>query len=380
MTGPISNVTAQFGGDGHFCTAQPAAPEIAPEPCPAPLVIIPVTAQFSGDSHLCSTLAATPAPAPPTACPVGVGVAPALTGAGTLAARVGPYSMTFFEVTGTFYAVADPSISGTINEPIMQTVSGLVTFTPRLPAGFQAFVGDYLVQEAFDAEQTISMIGNPIEGTWQLNFGGDITAVMQFNITPADLQTALEALPSVGVGDIDVIAGINPQSYQVNFLNTLGATYILPLVPTWNNLTDANGYDCEITVAVSATGGPLITADTAISIPPRKARIWSGVLSTIDYVDTPGTQLVANDPILAIPAEFQPLIYDVVYSAVTFNNASQMLANFAFEAPVDNTPVCITDPALHKLNYAKPDSTIFQPQKPNLTVVTNWRHRNTAVA
>jgi hypothetical protein len=281
-------------------------------------------------------------------------------------------SLTFFEVTGSYFAVADPSVSGTINDPIVQAVSGLVTITPRLPVGFQAFVADYLVQAAFDATQTVSMIGNPIQGTWQLNNAGDITGVMQFNITPAALQAELAALPSIGAGNVNVTQGINPQSYNVAFLNTLGNTEILGMVATWNDLSDANGYDCEITVAVTSTGGPQIVADTSVSIPARAARIWSGVLSTIDYIDTPGVMLTANDPVLGITGD---LIYDVTYSSVTFNNESQVLGNVAFTAPVDATPVCITSPDTTLLNWEKPITTLWTPQPPTLAVVTNWRHR-----
>ena len=298
-----------------------------------------------------------------------------------------PSSLMFFEVTGDFFAVADPSVSGAINDPIVQSVSGLVSFTPRLPKGYQALVSDYLVQAAFDGRQTISIIGNAIQGTWQLNFSGELTSVMQFNVSPANLQAALEALPSIAVGDVHVTAGINPQSYNVDFLNTLGNTDILALVPTWNNLSDANGYDCTITVAVTSTGGPQIVADTAISLPHRQARIWSGVLSTIDFVDTPGVMLAANDPMLGLDTDVTwgpDLIYDVAYSAVTFNGESQMLSNVAFVAPTDDTPVCITSPDTDFINWQAPIQTVWTPQQvlpqqPHLTAVTtNWRQRATA--
>ena len=289
-------------------------------------------------------------------------VAPRFSGEGTLSALIGPYTLPFFEVTGTFYAVADPSVSGTINDPIMQPVNALVSFTPRLPIGYHAFVADYLVSAAYNALQVVSMIGNPIQGTWRLTYGSQPTAVMPFNITPAALQVQLEALAGIGAGNVLVVQGINPQSYNVEFRGALGATEILPLVATWSDLIDFNGYDCEITVATTSTGSPQITAPTSISIPPRKARIMAGVLSTIDYVDTPGVQLVSDSPLLALPAPYYPLIYDVAFSAATYNNAPQVLGNYAFVAPIDDTPVCITDPNLEKLTYAKPISYVWNPE------------------
>jgi hypothetical protein len=294
----------------------------------------------------------------------------------TVEPLVTPVSVPFFEVTGSYYAVADPSISGTINDPIMQAINALVTFTPRLPVGYQAFVANYLVTAAYNAEQTISMIGNPVSGNWQLNCGGQLTTVMPYDVSPAALQTALAALSTIGTGNVLVVAGINPQSYNVEFTGALSSSEQLPLVPTWNNLTDANGYDCEITVATTALGSPQVVADTSISIPPRQARIMNGVLSTIDYVDTPGLYLTSDSPVLGLPAAYEPLIYDVAFSAVTFNNSNQVLGNYAFQAPTDTTPVDLTDPTLAILNWGKPITEVWNPVPPATTrAVRDWRQR-----
>jgi hypothetical protein len=306
------------------------------------------------------------------------------TGAHEAAPRTGPNSIQFFEVTGSFYAVADPSVSGTINDPIMQPVNALALFTPRLPVGFQAFVPDYLITAAYNAEQTVSMIGNPVQGTWQLNFNGQLTSVMPYNVSPSALQTALAALSTIGTGNVLVTSGLNPQSYNVEFTGSLGGTELLPLVPTWSDLTDANGYDCTITVATTALGSPQITADTSISVPPRQGRIMSGVLSTIDYTDTPGVMLTSDDPLLSIPAAYEPLIYDVMFSAATFNGANQVLGNFAFQAPTDGTPVDLTGATLPKQNYQRPITDIWYPQPPaalaaqGVAVINDWRGRAAA--
>lgn len=299
--------------------------------------------------------------------------------------RTGPNSLTFFPVSGSFYAVADPSVSGTISDPQIQPVDALVTFTPRLPVGFQAFVDDYLISPAYNAQQTISIIGNAVQGTWQLTSplaSDETTSVLQFNATPSQVQTALTALPSIGAGNLVVTAGINPQSYNIDFTGALGELEILPLIPTWTDLTDANGYQCTITVVTTATGSPQITGPTSISIPPRSARIWSGVLSTIDYVDTAGIQLTAETAILNLPDYLSPLIYDVAFSHVTFNSANQVLGNFAFQASADATPICITDPDTEKLNYQRPISTVWQPIPtdpsivgPGVAVMSDWRRR-----
>jgi hypothetical protein len=347
---------------------------------------------FGSEGTLC-TLPLPASPPSPHACPVavvpGVPPVPNFSGEGTLTAALGPYSIPFFPVSGSFYAVADPSVSGTINDPVLQPVNALVTFTPRLPIGYQAFVADYLITAAYNAEQTITLIGNPVQGTFTVQSplsASDITPAQPYNVTPAALQSALAALPSIGTGNVLVVQGINPQSYDVEFTGALGNTAMLPMVLQWTDLIDANGYDATMTVATTATGSPRVTAPTSISIPARQARIMAGVLSTIDYVDTAGCQLVSNSPILAIPAPYYPLIYDVAFTAATFNDASQVLGNFAFVAPTDATPVCITDPNLEKLAYQKPITYMWDPateeayETPNAAVVASmsgWRARAT---
>jgi hypothetical protein len=353
-------------------------------------VTTPVNAPFTSSGKLC-TQPYQPPPPPGPLCPVavvpGIPPVPNFSGTGTLSATTGPYSIPFFPVSGRFYAVADPSVSGTINDPILQPVNALVSFTPRLPIGYQAFVADYLITAAYNAEQTITMIGNPVQGTFTVQSplsAADITPPQPYNVSPAALQSALAALPSIGTGNVLVVQGVNPQSYNVEFTGSLGSTAMLPMVLQWTDLIDANGYDCTMTVATTATGSPRITAPTSISIPARQARIMAGVLSTIDYVDTPGVQLVSNSAVLAIPTPYYPLIYDVAFSAATFNDASQVLGNFAFVAPTDNTAVCITDPGLEKLAYQKPISYLWSPdieegfETPNVAVVASmsgWRAR-----
>jgi hypothetical protein len=266
----------------------------------------------------------------------------------------GPNTLTFFEVTGNFNAIANPNISGVINSPIIQPVNALVTFTPRLAQGQLMYVEDYLVTEAYNAEQTINLLGNPISGTYILEFGGQFTDPLAFDATPEQVQTALEGLSSIGAGNISVSADIEPLAYDVEFLNDLG-NQGLPVINGNADLLDndeGQGF-CEITVTPTAMGSPQIIADTAIAAATITGRIWSGVLSTIDRTDTPGIQLLANSEILNLGAE--QLIYDVAFTKVTYNEGNQTIAPFAFVASVDDTPVCITNPNLEMQPYVAPN-------------------------
>ena len=96
---------------------------------------------------------------------------------------------------------------------------------------------------------------------------------------------------------------------------------------------------------------------TALGIPPVLARIYAGQLCTINRADTPGIQLLSNSAVIAnqIRAVSPPgLIYDVSFSQVVYADAARTMSNFAFVAPTDTTTVCLTDPALIRLEYLGP--------------------------
>lgn len=106
-------------------------------------------------------------------------------------------------------------------------------------------------------------------------------------------------------------------------------------------------------------GDESLVVDSSVSFPPRTARIWEGRLCTINVEDTPTIYLLAATADLGLDADVLPatdgkLIYDVRFRNVVFNGAPQRLSPFAFEAPSDNTPVVLTDPALSRLPYGGP--------------------------
>lgn len=104
-----------------------------------------------------------------------------------------------------------------------------------------------------------------------------------------------------------------------------------------------------------------VTADIDYSFPARTARIWDGRLCTINQTDTPTIQLLANTPNLnlakLLPQTGGKLIYDIRFRDVRFNNAPQVLANFAIEAPTSATTLSLTDDTLVRLSYAGPTQT-----------------------
>lgn len=281
-----------------------------------------------------------------------------LPAAGTLSSAI--YTeLVFFQVTGYFNAICDPATDQTINIPEIQPINALVTFRPRLQIGQLLFMSDYLITSPYDAVQLVTLLGNVTGGTFTLTYQGQTTAALAWDIPPVDLQAALEALSTIGAGNVSVTAGQAPESWKVEFTGALGNQTIPTMTGNGVQLSNpqGNGF-CEVTVVITAAGSGLVIGDTAICLPTLTARIYNGVLSTIDYTDTPGFELPANIGALNIGG---PLIYDVSFTNVTFNQANQYLAPFAFYAPTDSTPVVLTDPGLEKLSWAAPSSVVWSP-------------------
>lgn len=291
----------------------------------------------------------------------------------------------FFDVLGQFFVVADPSISGVRNQPIVAPLNAKVSFTPRLPPGTLIPLGNYLVTPAYNSLQQVFLIGNPTGGTWTLQHGTAITGPLAYDISPADLATALDALPTIGANNVHVTEGLSSNSYNVEFIQFLGNRYIPPMIANADLLSNVQGPGfCEATVAANLQGSTMVIEDTSTVIAVVHAQILNGQLCTIDHVNTPGLQLVANSSQLALDKD---LIYDVEFTKITYNGVAQsddLMAPFAFAAPTSINPVCLSDPSLPKLPF-KPvrqtppfdntDSGLLSVTAPKSMMRLGWRER-----
>jgi hypothetical protein len=259
-------------------------------------------------------------------------------------------TLSFFQVTGDYQAVDDVIPQSTTSTPDLDAVSALVTFTPRLPKGFQAFIADYQVSSNTNNKQTIQVIGAVTGGTYALSFQSVWTTDIAPGISAATLQTTLRALSTIGAGNVNV-TGPTGGPYDVEFVGALANQTLPQMLADWDQLEVSSGAPA-VSVVMLQPGSTSRIAPTALSFPPRVGRIWTnGRLCSINVADSVGVDLVPNLPALGMDFD---LIYDVTYSAVRFNGVNQVIAPFAFKAPVDTTAVCITDPALDRLPYEVP--------------------------
>jgi hypothetical protein len=85
--------------------------------------------------------------------------------------------------------------------------------------------------------QTLSISDNPTGGTFTLTFGGQTTAVIPFNATAAQVQTALQALASIGPGNVACTGGPLPgTAVTITFQGALGFNTQQPITISANNL------------------------------------------------------------------------------------------------------------------------------------------------
>lgn len=90
----------------------------------------------------------------------------------------------------------------------------------------------------------------PTSGTWKLTFSAQTTGALDFDITPAALQTALEGLSSIGAGNV-AVTGTAGKLYRVRFIGTLANTNVSLLTGTDVSLDPAT----SIIISETIQGG-----------------------------------------------------------------------------------------------------------------------------
>lgn len=119
---------------------------------------------------------------------------------------------------------------------------------------------------AINDVQTATITGSPTGGTFTLTFGGQTTSALAFNAAASAVQTAFQALSSVGAGNATV-TGSNGGPYTITFVGTLagGARASITATPSLTGGTTpgvtiahpTTGAATVYSVAVSgSTGGP----------------------------------------------------------------------------------------------------------------------------
>ncbi len=195
----------------------------------------------------------------------------------------GNYQIVF---TGTF-----ASLSSTM--PIL-SVASTTNLSSTITAG--------LPNTANDDVQVISVPGTT--GSFTLAFSGQTVGTFAYNASPAQLQAALQGLPSIGTNNV-LVAGTSG-SYEVVFV---GGTYgnIGQSVPT---LQQVNSYNDDVqTLTVAGTSGTYQLAFGASTTGSISATASAGTIATA--INNLASVLTANITVLVTGT---PGSYNLVFT------------------------------------------------------------------
>jgi hypothetical protein len=110
--------------------------------------------------------------------------------------------------------------------------------------------------------QTVTITGAPTGGTFVLDFGGQPTTDLAFNASTAAVQSALQALSTVGAGNATV-TGTAGSSYVVTFAGALAANNVAQMTAVGNFTGGTSPTISVATTTGGAAGSVLsITDDT----------------------------------------------------------------------------------------------------------------------
>lgn len=104
---------------------------------------------------------------------------------------------------------------------------------------------------AQNEKQTLTVTGSPTGGTFTVTYGGQTTAALDYDATADAVETALEALSTIGNGNVRV-TGSAGGPWLCEFLHDLGLQDLSAMTTDASLLT--GGTDPDVTVAETQAG------------------------------------------------------------------------------------------------------------------------------
>lgn len=160
--------------------------------------------------------------------------------------------------------------------------------------------GGYLVVIPFIPEvQTLSFSGTPVSGVFKLNFGGDITAAINYDDTASEIQTAVRTL--TGLEDA-VVTGSIPAGVSISFDGYYGNAALMTVSD--NTMVTSAPVAVTVTVAQGTAGETLAAAITRTS-------------GVVQYFGILTTETLESADVLAAAAVVQALVKLMVFVTPT---------------------------------------------------------------
>jgi hypothetical protein len=110
-------------------------------------------------------------------------------------------------------------------------------------------------------KQTVTINGGPTGGTFTLTFGGQTTSAIAYNAAAATVEAALEALSTIGQGNVQV-TGNAGGPYTVEFVGQLANQNVAAMTADGSSLT--GGSSPSVSVATATAGVESSVAFTVV--------------------------------------------------------------------------------------------------------------------
>lgn len=171
-----------------------------------------------------------------------------------------------------------------------------------------------------DEVQQIAITGAPTGGTFTLTFSSQTTGAIAHNASAADIQTALEALSSIGAGKVSCYgSGLPDGAITVHFQGTLGATNVAAITAT-GSLT--GGTSPAVTISTLQAGGASYTTIAQQPVSKSEVDVYvdssAGNIGTTKFCDA--LEIGLNIPPVRNPVKvlctYYPSFKDSVQQAI----------------------------------------------------------------
>jgi hypothetical protein len=185
--------------------------------------------------------------------------------------------------------------------------------------------------------QTITITGAPTGGTFSLTFNGQTTPALAYNAATSAVQTALQALSTVGAGNATV-TGTAGSSYVVTFVSGLANTNVPAIVPVGTFTGGTSPAIATVTTTGGAAGQLLSFADDTTGVRDIRAMTFdiitgSGASQNHIRFFCPNAEITA---VANLNYRFdQPIIYDCTITAYPDNTGVAVRRDFLLNAVVN---------------------------------------------
>ena len=154
-----------------------------------------------------------------------------------------------------------PLVNGGVLSDIKVEGTAAIDFTIKdayTQGGNSWGTGPYDVAEGAGTNevQTVTVSGTPTGGSFELTFAGDTTTPVMYNAVASDLQSALDALGSIGHGNALVGGGPFPGTpMTVTFRNALGSQDVPAMTVSANTLTGGTTPNAAVATTTPGVAG-----------------------------------------------------------------------------------------------------------------------------